>query len=300
MSNVLISSLGQAKLVDFGLAAVDDSANGGLTDADNPRTIDYAALERATGVRKDDTRSDIYFLGCMYYQMLTGVPPLPETTDRTQRLSKTRFLQIVPIQTLDPSIPNNIASAVNKAMALDPDRRYQTPGSMLAELNALYRRLSEGDTGDEIEPEQEQEPTREEVVASLPQSGQQQSIMIVESNTQMQDVFRNGFKRAGYRVLVTSDPQRAVDRFDLAPDTADAIVFNAQNIGQSAVAAFNQLAAAPGTARIPAMLLLGENQLDWRREAKSAEHRVVLNMPITMGKLRDHLIRLIPPKRESG
>ncbi len=39
----------------------------------NPRTIDYAGLERATGVREDDPRSDIYFVGCMYYHLLTGM-----------------------------------------------------------------------------------------------------------------------------------------------------------------------------------------------------------------------------------
>ena len=76
MSNVLVSSVGQAMLLDFGLAAAenDDAAN-----SPNPRTIDYAGLERATGVRKDDQRSDIYFLGCIFYHMLTGKPPIVET-----------------------------------------------------------------------------------------------------------------------------------------------------------------------------------------------------------------------------
>ena len=80
LNNALLTSDRCVKLVDFGLAAMDDSANDG-SDADlpNTRTIDYAALERATGVKKDDTRSDIYFLGCMFYQMLTGRPPLAET-----------------------------------------------------------------------------------------------------------------------------------------------------------------------------------------------------------------------------
>ncbi len=298
MSNVLISSLGQAKLVDFGLAAVDDSSSGGRADADNPRTIDYAALERATGVRKDDTRSDIYFLGCMYYQMLTGAPPLAETTDRTHRLSKTRFLQVTPIQTLEPSLPNNVASAVNKAMAFDPDRRYQTPGAMLAELNTLYRRLGEGDTGEEVEQEKQEAPAPPLQTQQQQQQQQQQSIMVVESNSQMQDVFRNGFKRAGYRVLLTSDPQRAVDRFDADPDAADGILLNAQSLGQPAVAAFNQLSEGINTANVPALLLLDESQSDWRRNAKTAEHRVVLGMPITMRKLRDQLVKIVPPKQE--
>ncbi len=99
MSNVLVSSRGEAKLVDFGLASMDDTlTDDALADLPNTRTVDYAALERATGVRKDDVRSDIYFLGCIYYNMLTGQPPLVETRDRLQRLSKQRFLDVVPIQ----------------------------------------------------------------------------------------------------------------------------------------------------------------------------------------------------------
>ena len=69
LNNVLVTSSGQAKLVDFGLAALDENFGEDLNDdMPNTRTIDYAALERATGVRKDDTRSDIYFMGCIFYQ----------------------------------------------------------------------------------------------------------------------------------------------------------------------------------------------------------------------------------------
>ena len=144
MSNVLVTSRGQAKLVDFGLASMDDTLSDDELDRlPNPRSIDYAALERATGVRKDDTRSDIYFLGCIYYNMLTGMPPLPETRDRIQRLSKQRFLDVVPIRKADPTIPHNVAMVVNKAMMLDPGRRYQTPVVMLNDLEIAYRRLNE-------------------------------------------------------------------------------------------------------------------------------------------------------------
>ncbi len=87
----------------------------------NTRTIDYAALERATGVRKDDTRSDIYFLGCIYYNLLTGRPPLSETRDPVQRLNKQRFAEVVPIQNADPSLPLCVTAVVNKAMTLDPE-----------------------------------------------------------------------------------------------------------------------------------------------------------------------------------
>ena len=86
MTNVLVSSRGQAKLADFGLASISDELSNEMIaemDIPNTRTIEYAALERATGVRRDDTRSDLFFLGCIYYHMLTGQSPLAEPKTST-------------------------------------------------------------------------------------------------------------------------------------------------------------------------------------------------------------------------
>ena len=144
MSNVLVSSRGEAKLVDFGLASMDETlTDDALADLPNTRTIDYAALERATGVRRDDVRSDIYFLGCIYYNMLTGRPPLIETRDRLLRLSKQRFLDVMPLPKADPSIPACMPPVVTKAMMLDPEGRYQTPTAMLTDLRVADKRLAE-------------------------------------------------------------------------------------------------------------------------------------------------------------
>ena len=134
LNNVLISSSGQAKLVDFGLAAMDEVlVDDALADLPNTRTIDYAALERATGVRKDDTRSDIYFLGCIFYHMLTGQSPLSETKDRLQRLSKQRFLDVIP----DPE-RRSLAAALGDAGGQQGDDARPQPSLPIA-LGALGR-----------------------------------------------------------------------------------------------------------------------------------------------------------------
>src|SRR5690606_23347917 len=148
MSNVLITSKGQAKVLDFGLAA----AAGAMTqeqadDCPNPRAIDYAALERATGVRRDDPRSDIYFVGCLFYNMLTGIAPLYETRDRLMRLSIQRCYDSKPITDLEPNLPRLVTMVVNKAMELTPERRYSTQREMLADMEAVEQRLLAGDTG---------------------------------------------------------------------------------------------------------------------------------------------------------
>jgi len=289
LSNVLVSSMGQPKLVDFGLAALDEMvSDDAVDDLPNARTIDYAALERVTGVRKDDTRSDIYFLGCIYYHMLSGQAPLPEGRDRVQRLSKWRFQRIRPIRQLTPDVPDSVALVVNKAMMLDPSKRYQTPAAMLADLHIAVRRLTEmRDKAAGAKAGAQGDGRR-----GLP-SEPEHSVMVVEPNAQLQDAFRNGLRRAGYRVLLTIDATRALRRFQQDGNTADCVVFDGQTVGRAALEAFNDMAETSRTYNVRAMLLLDRSQQEWQSEARTAPHRQVVLLPITMKEFRSRLADLI-------
>ncbi len=255
------------------------------------RTIDYAALERATGVRRDDPRSDIYFAGCIYYHMLSGTPPLMEIKNRTQRLNKMRFSNIPPIQQLVGTLPPYLTSALNKSMALEPSRRYQSPGEFLNELEMVSNRLVEepaaaaGNAA--VEPAAQDLPIEEPAPS-------QHAVMVVEPNVRMQDLFRNGLKKAGFRVLLTSDPERAFERVALEQGAAHCIVLNAQELGEAALTTFNRLGDDLHTQGIPALLLVENAQRDLKKRANTAKHRVVVSLPITMGQLRNALNRLIP------
>jgi serine/threonine-protein kinase len=288
MSNILVSSKGQAMLVDFGLAAADRQvSDDAIANNPNPRTIDYAGLERATGVRKDDPRSDIYFLGCIYYHMLTGIPPLYETKDRIQRLSKSRFQDIEPIVKVDPELPRYITAIVNRAMELNPDERYQTPGEMLADLKDAMQKLNEP-----YAPPEEEEPAK--TAAAAPAATPKHTLMFVESNVQLQDVMRERLKTKGYRVLVTRDPERALARFADGSKAADCVIFSTGELGESALDAFNRFGDGQHTGPIPAVLLLGEHQRTWKQRAKLNKHRVVMSMPIKLRQLREVLAKLVP------
>ncbi|HUY34218.1 MAG TPA: protein kinase [Pirellulales bacterium] len=302
LTNILVSSKGQAKLADFGLAATDAAFSEETVDGLNQRTIDYAGLERATGVRKDDLRSDIYFLGVIYYHMLQGKSPLNETRDRIQRLSKSRFFDVAPVHQAIPEVPRVVAQVINQAMDLDPSRRYQTPAQMLVDLNIAAERLAAGDdqAGPPVDASEVEfkkwQAERERLTAVLATDAQRHSLMIVESSTRMQDSFRTNLKNAGYRVLVTSDPRRALAQFQDDKKPADCILFSTGQLGESAISAFNEFAAGTQTNHIPALLLLGPDHHEWKEKAGPdlAPHQRVLSMPIAIKDLLDTVAGLLP------
>lgn len=282
-SNVLVSSLGQAKLVDFGLAGADpELSDAELAKIENPRTIDYAALERATGVRKDDNRSDIFFLGCLYYHMLTGKPAMEETRDRIARLSRNRLDSIVPIVTLAPDLPKDVVSVVHKAMQLDPNLRYQTPAEMATDLQIISERLTAGDSG---------------VHRDLADARKRRTIMIVEPNPNIQETLRNHFKEEGYRVLVTTDPQRPASLSGENKAPADCVIFSTAGLGQEALEAFNNFSAMPATKTVPAILLLAAKHKDWISRAQTNECHTTAATPIKMKRLMEMIESLLPAEK---
>jgi len=291
LSNVLVSSTGRAKLVDFGLAAISAvSKSDSTAKTPSPRSIDYAALERITGVRKDDPRSDIYFAGCMLYHMLTGEPPLLETKDRTQRLSVSRFREIKPITQLLPNAPPSLVALVHRAMDLDAERRFGTPNEVLAELKAVQFRLNQGDADGDDGGEPVVDAQGRKI---RDREGESRSVMIIESNADMQDALRDLLKRRGYRVLVIGDPQRALARFEDGDPPCECVIFCTTDMGRAAVEAFNKFGEMENTKAIPAILFVAENHQALAKQAVTSDHRVLLFMPMKVRQLRAILLRLL-------
>jgi serine/threonine protein kinase len=303
LTNVLVSSRGQPKLVDFGLAAADKSrgaAKDEISDVENPRTIDYAGLERATGVRKDDPRSDVYFTGCIYYHLLTGKPPLTETKNRVERLSKSRFTDVPPIVKVDPGLPAMVVHIVQRAMDLDPEKRYQSPLELAGDLNVAVERLSAGSNHPTAEDasklEQVGEELREQRNASF--AGPKATVLFVEPNLKSQDLFRGQLKRMGFRVLIMSDPARALARFNDDGPPADCIIFSSRDLGPAAVNSFNACSSNRHTRDVSALLLLEAKHAAWEEKARKAPHRAVVTMPIKLKEFQEVLESLTVRRQE--
>jgi eukaryotic-like serine/threonine-protein kinase len=271
LTNVLISSQGPVKLVDFGLA-------GGIVgfeekdDATVDRTVDYAGLEKSTDAPLGDPRSDLFFLGCVAYELLTGRSPLDMSRSAVTRMSARRFQAIAPIKPDEVQGPPSLIHLVERMMALDPEQRFQTPSQLLERIREVRGEFS-GKTNE--------------------QGKVLRTVFVAESDERLQDLLREKLKTEGYRVLIASDPMRAIDRFRQQP--FDLLIVNASTTGENGCYVFQQIfdEAKRQNRQYGGILLVDPEQADWRDRMAGEPRISVLVQPIKykqlLGAIRDLL-----------
>jgi serine/threonine protein kinase len=139
-SNILLSRAGQPKLADFGLAKSLDGGQNLSGSGDIIGTPRYMSPEQTLAVPEEvDARTDIYSLGAVMYEMLTGRPPVDGPNILTI-LRKLTDEEPVPIRALTSAVPDEAAALCQRAMAKTKEDRFPTAGEFAAALEGYLVR----------------------------------------------------------------------------------------------------------------------------------------------------------------
>jgi Tol biopolymer transport system component len=144
-TNVIVADDGRATLTDFGLVKAGEGTKLSTTGVIFG-TPEYMSPEQAEG-KKLDTRSDVYSLGVVLFEMLAGRAPF--MADTTPAVMYKHVHEPPPLDELLADLPQGAVAVVEKALAKDPADRYQSVGQM---VKALQRAVAEAPVPAEVAP----------------------------------------------------------------------------------------------------------------------------------------------------
>ena len=133
--NIMVLENGRVKVMDFGIAKLPDAETITMTDK-AVGTVYYMSPEQASGKKNIDTRSDLYSLGAMMYELATGEVPFKGDAPLAVILKHIRE-DVVPPRQLNPSIPVGLEQIIMCAMSKEPGDRFQTADEMLGYVKQL-------------------------------------------------------------------------------------------------------------------------------------------------------------------
>ncbi|MBI4012303.1 MAG: protein kinase, partial [Candidatus Rokubacteria bacterium] len=138
--NIFVLRNGQVKILDFGIARIAAADTGLTRTGFIMGTLRYMSPEQARG--RVDQRSDQFSAGAVFYELLTYRPAF-DAEDPMETLEKLRSENPPPLAQVDPSIPPDVASAIEKALRKDPAQRFPDLGQMRVKLEQARRRLTD-------------------------------------------------------------------------------------------------------------------------------------------------------------
>ena len=136
--NVMVLKNGSVKVTDFGIARMMSKGNTLTKEALG--SVHYISPEQAKGGRVDN-RSDIYSLGVVMYEMMSGRPPYDGESPVAVAIQHINGGAVMP-STLNPNIPGGLEQIIMKAMAHEPGQRYNSATQMLADMDEFRKNPS--------------------------------------------------------------------------------------------------------------------------------------------------------------
>lgn len=134
--NILFNEDGDAYLTDFGIVKIVEGSDNYTQTGNTLGTPAYMSPEQARGVEEIDGRSDIYALGVILYEMLTG--DVPYKSDTTLGQAMMHVMDPLPeILSVNPDLPPVIDEIIKKAMAKEKENRYATTGELAKTVGAV-------------------------------------------------------------------------------------------------------------------------------------------------------------------
>jgi len=171
--NIMLTPQGQVKVTDFGLAFAHEEVR--LTQGDGVvGTVLYMSPEMIQG-KAIDPRTDLYSLGLVFYEVLTGEPPFAGE-QFAQILSKVISTDPIPLHVRRPDIPLILESVITRLMMKEPDRRYASAQDV---LNALY-----GRSDDEMQAPSAEVVQPNAAADSLGDDSEQQQALLLYASTE--------------------------------------------------------------------------------------------------------------------
>jgi len=263
-SNVLMSTRGVAKLVDFGLASDESSSDG-----ESVLAVEYATLEKHSGAPRNDPRSDLYFLGGILYELACGASPWAGGARREARKQFSRYTGVRPIRQVDPSVSGAVIEIVDRLMRVNPNERYQSATEVLKDLRSALSDAGEQPGG----------------AGAVPRLS---TVMCVESRAKQQDMLREYLSRHGFRVLMLSTWERALARLKSSPP--DCLLMMGDSAPDTTLETYSEILRWSQVQGLACVLVLSGQESEWKDRLRPNSAARVLVTPVTLRDVRSAIV----------